>query len=99
MQSGARQFRLAGPGKNNCLEHFLANDCTWLALGQASKRLSAADELKMHEKAEAREVDAGLASRACQDPPIGSLSRKCSNRFSASLPGTNTRSQDLAPHG
>jgi hypothetical protein len=32
-KSGARQFRLAGPRKSNCLEHLLANDCTWLALG------------------------------------------------------------------
>lgn len=38
--SGARRFRLADPRKNNDLEHLLANDCTWLALGQASRRLS-----------------------------------------------------------
>lgn len=35
-----------------------------------------ADELKMHERAAAWEVDAGMGFEACQDPLIGSLKQK-----------------------
>jgi hypothetical protein len=74
-EGGARQFRLGGGRKNNCLEHLIASDCSLHSLNGRAGGCLDAGELERLVRAAVRRSNA-VGFEACQDQVIGFTRRK-----------------------